>query len=110
MKLAASLSVLVIACSPTPALPEAGTDAAVSADAREAGCAKCADAMPMCPTPLDVSTYMPETLPDALGKHLKQCSQAELDLYHKCVIDSDKAACMTITAGAATTYKDCLAC
>jgi len=64
----------------------------------------------MCPTPLDVSAYVPETLPDPNGKHLNKCTQMQLDLYHKCVVDSDMTACTTIQQAAMTTFKDCLDC
>jgi hypothetical protein len=65
----------------------------------------------MCPTPLDVSGYNPETLPDAVGKHTAKCTQMQLDLYHKCVGQpQDMAACMQIQQLAMTTFKDCLGC
>src|SRR5581483_7365242 len=62
----------------------------------------------MCPTPADVSNFMPETLPAPVGKHLNKCTQPQLDLYHKCVVQSDMASCMQIQQQAMTTFKDCL--
>src|SRR5581483_2762729 len=34
----------------------------------------------------------------------------QLDLYHKCVVQSDMASCMQIQQAAMTTFKDCLSC
>lgn len=100
-------AVIFAACSTKPPnTTDAGTDAGV----RDTGCTKCGDAQPMCPTPMDVSSFVPETLPDPVGKHLNACMQAQLDLYHKCIVQSDMASCMTIQQQATTTFKDCLAC
>jgi hypothetical protein len=65
---------------------------------------------PNCPTPRDVSGFMPEVLPPPVGKHQNQCTQAQLDLYHKCVVTNDMASCMQIQMQAQTTFKPCLSC
>lgn len=64
----------------------------------------------MCPTPADVSNFMPETLPPPVGKHLNKCTQSQLDLYNKCQVQKDMASCMQIQQQAMTTLKDCLSC
>lgn len=63
-----------------------------------------------CPIPLNMIGWVPAALSPAVGKHTGACPQAQLDLYHKCVVQSDMTACTTIQQGAMTTYKTCLAC
>ncbi len=85
-------------------MPDGGTDAASDVRGPDAVGPRA------CPTPLDVSVYMPETLPAPNGKHQNKCMQAQLDLYHKCVVQSDMMACTQIQMVAATTFKVCLDC
>jgi hypothetical protein len=88
---------------------EGGASDATSADAKKDTGTGMDGSMNMCPTPLDVSTYMPETLPPSTGKHQNKCDAQTLALYKKCV-DGDMPSCMTINMGAMTTYKACLDC
>jgi hypothetical protein len=113
-----ALVVVVCACSPKPdpGTGDASSDAGPpDGSCKCPGCGKCApdagDAMLMCPTPLDVSGFTPDTLPAPNGKHQNECMQAQLDLYHKCVGQpQDMAACMQIQAVAKTTFEACLSC
>lgn len=113
---AVALTALAGGCSSTPkGTDDAGVDGATVADTGGKDSAKADTGTDggmggMCPTPLDVSTFMPETLPDPIGKHLNKCTVMQLDQYHKCVVQSDMAACMAIQMAAMTTFKDCLGC
>lgn len=64
----------------------------------------------MCPTPDDVSNFMPPDLPAPTGKHQAKCDMGQLSTYHDCVNNQNMTACNTIQMAAMTTFKDCLTC
>jgi hypothetical protein len=51
------------------------------------------DAEAKCPTPKDVSGMKFPAMPPPTGKHQGQCTQMQLDAYHKCLFANDTAAC-----------------
>src|SRR6059058_4946538 len=74
-------------CSSPKMNDEAGADASLEASA-DAGKKDAADtgAGPLCPTPLDVTNFVPQMLPPPTGKHQNKCTLAMLDTYHKCAL------------------------
>ena len=65
---------------------------------------------PSCPTPRNVTGWVPGTLGASVGKHTGACTQQQLDLYHQCTVQGNMSACMSVQQQAMTTFKTCLTC